>query len=223
MSNHINTLGEVFAFLKELQHNNNREWFAAHKQQYDYLRDTWLNDLQSLIAQMSDYDPSLRGVQAKDCAYRIYRDIRFSADKTPYKTYYSAVIGAKGRKTSKAAYYLHLQPGKAGLYFGMWCPTPELLRSVRSLIDAEHQELSQLLNAPDFASRYQFEPFQTLKRMPAGFDVNHPMADMIKAKDFTWGYPRPDNYFTSGDWVKRVADDMRHAKPIIDFLNYVFE
>ena len=73
MSNHINTLGEVFAFLKELQHNNNREWFAAHKQQYDYLRDTWLNDLQSLIAQMSDYDPSLRGVQAKDCAYRIYR------------------------------------------------------------------------------------------------------------------------------------------------------
>ena len=106
MSNHINTLGEVFAFLKELQHNNNREWFAAHKQQYDYLRDTWLNDLQSLIAQMSDYDPSLRGVQAKDCAYRIYRDIRFSADKTPYKTYFSAVIGAKGRKTSQAAYYL---------------------------------------------------------------------------------------------------------------------
>jgi len=219
-SNHIS---ELFQFLGQLRINNNREWFGEHKDTYNTLRQLWLNDLQHLIDRMSQYDPSLQGAQAKDCAYRIYRDIRFSTDKTPYKTCFSAVIGRNGRKCNQASYYLHLEPGNSALYAGLWCPAPDILRSIRSLIDAESQEISAILNSNDIASRFQFMPFQTLKKVPAGFDPNHPLANLLKAKDYTFGYTRPDSYFTKGDWTEKVATDFLYIKPVLDFINYVFE
>ena len=92
----------TYQFLSELRDNNRREWFAEHKAQYDMLRSRWLDQLQHLIDLMSQYDDTLHGVKAAHCAYRIYRDIRFSHDKTPYKTFFSAVIGKGGRKCTKA-------------------------------------------------------------------------------------------------------------------------
>ena len=121
----------TYQFLSELRDNNRREWFAEHKEQYDALRSRWLDQLQHLIDLMSQYDDTLHGVKAADCAYRIYRDIRFSHDKTPYKTFFSAVIGKGGRKCTKACYYVHFEPGNSGIFAGLWCPTPDVLRRTR--------------------------------------------------------------------------------------------
>lgn len=216
-------ISEILKFLTELRTNNNREWFTAHKQHYEALRASWLNDLQQLITIMSSYDQSLCNIQAKDCAYRIYRDIRFSPDKTPYKTHFGAVLGEKGRRTQKSCYYIHLEPGASGLYAGLWCPESSILRAVRSLIDAESQEFSALLNDNGFASHFTFMPIHTLKKVPAGYDADHPLATILKAKDYTFGRNVPDSYFTTGNWTERVAEDFEYFKPMNDFLNYVFE
>lgn len=96
----------LFDFLERLAANNSREWFAENKAEYLSLRDEWLGDVQRLINALAVYEPALAHVQARDCAYRIYRDTRFSADKTPLKTYFSALISPTGRHSERAAYYL---------------------------------------------------------------------------------------------------------------------
>lgn len=214
---------EALNFLRDLRSNNRREWFAEHKAQFDVLRNRWLDQLQQLISLMSQYDDSLRGVKAADCAYRIYRDIRFSHDKTPYKTHFGAVIGPNGRKCTKACYYLHLEPESSGLYAGLWCPSPDVLRRTRSLIDADGNELIEIINSPETASRFSFTPFQTLKKAPAGFNPNHQCIDLLRAKDYTFSHQCPDSYFASDNWMENAANDYRYIKPVLDFFNYVFE
>ncbi|MGN0214478.1 MAG: DUF2461 domain-containing protein [Muribaculaceae bacterium] len=214
---------ETFNFLRDLRSNNRRDWFAEHKAQFDMLRSRWLEQLQQLITIMSQYDDSLHNLKATDCAYRIYRDIRFSDDKTPYKTYFSAVIGTNGRKCTKACYYVHIEPNASGLYAGLWCPTPEVLRRTRSLIDADGNELVELINNPETASRFSFTPFQSLKKAPVGFNPNHQFIDLLRAKDYTFSHPCPDDYFTCGNWMEHAANDYFHIKPVLDFFNYVFD
>ncbi len=214
---------QLFEYLEQLKLNNNREWFNAHKDTYTALRELWLADLQRTISALSQHDPTLKGVQAKDCAYRIYRDIRFKADKTPYKNYFSACIGINGRKTMQSCYYLHFEPGNAGIYFGIWCPEPEHLRSLRSLINAYGDELQSLTTNPDFAGRFEFMPMSSLKKAPVGFPADHPQIEFLKAKDLTFGHNVADDYFTNPDWPERVANDLMHAIPVCNFLNYVFE
>jgi len=113
---------ELFSYLDALAANNNREWFAAHKTQYERLRARWIEDVQRLIDLMSAYDMSLAHVQARDCLYRIYRDTRFSLDKTPYKTYFSALISPTGRHCDRACYYFHVGADECAIYSGVWCP-----------------------------------------------------------------------------------------------------
>ena len=218
-----NYMTRLFEYLGELRNNNQRDWFNANKERYTELREPWLADLQRLIDLLADSRPELRGITARDCAYRIYRDIRFKADKTPYKTYFSACIGPQGRKTMQSCIYLHFEPGNAGVYFGIWCPEPDKLRALRRLIDADGDELQQAIEEPQFAALFRFMPFDTLKKAPKGYSPDHPHIRLLCAKDFTFGMTVPDTYFTQGDWVERVAHHLKHSMPVERFLNYVYE
>ncbi|MGN0230360.1 MAG: DUF2461 domain-containing protein [Muribaculaceae bacterium] len=218
-----NYMTRLFEYLGELRNNNQRDWFNANKDRYTELREPWLADLQRLIDLLADSRPELRGITARDCAYRIYRDIRFKADKTPYKTYFSACIGPQGRKTMQSCIYLHFEPGNAGVYFGIWCPEPDKLRALRRLIDADGDELQQAIEEPQFAALFRFMPFDSLKKAPKGYFPDHPHIHLLCAKDFTFGMTVPDTYFTQGDWVARVALHLQHAMPVERFLNYVYE
>lgn len=213
----------LFEYLGELRNNNQRDWFNANKERYTELREPWLADLQRLIDLLADSRPELRGITARDCAYRIYRDIRFKADKTPYKTYFSACIGPQGRKTMQSCIYLHFEPGNAGVYFGIWCPEPDKLRALRRLIDADGDELQQAIEEPQFAALFRFIPFDSLKKAPKGYSPDHPHIRLLCAKDFTFGMTVPDTYFTQGDWVERVAHHLKHSMQVERFLNYVYE
>ena len=213
---------QLFNFLSLLSVNNNREWFNCHKEEFNDLRNLWLADLKLLIGRMAEYDNSLRGVDVKDCVYRIYRDIRFSPNKLPYKTYLGAVIARGGRKTPKSCYYIHFEPGHCGLFGGIWCPEQSILNALRHEIDNNIEEFLDIIDEPSFKSRYTLSG-DSLKTMPKGFPKDLPHAKYIKMKEYLFSMPVADDYFLRNDWIERAASDFKPSKPLHDFLNYVFD
>ena len=213
---------KVLAFLRRLEKNNDRAWFKAHKEEFDAVRKPWEQDMERLIGMMGDYDDNLRGLAVKDCVYRIYRDIRFSKDKSPYKTYFSGVLGKGGRHTVMSSYYVHFQPGQLMLCGGVWWPEKPVLQRLRALIDAEPEEFTAIIKNPDITSRFTWES-DALKSVPKDYPKDHPMAEFLKMKEYILMMHPDESYFDCDDWVARVAEDLRPLKPLHDFLNYVFE
>ena len=188
---------EVLAFLRQLAVNNDRTWFKARKPQFDALRGPWEQDMERLIALVADFDPQACGLAVKESVYRIYRDTRFSHDKSPYKTYFSGVIGRGGRHTVQSCYYVHFGVNEMMLCGGIWWPEKPILEQLRRLIDAEPEEFVAI--------------------------VEHPMARYLKMKEYLLVKYITEDYFDCDDWVERVATDLQPLKPMNDFLNYVFE
>ena len=222
----MNYIPQLYDFLRRLDANNNRDWFKANKTEYDTLRALWLADLDRMIAAMGEWWPQLRGLTAKDCAYRIYRDTRFSLDKTPLKTYFSAGIGPQGRKAHGAGFYLQLGPGRftdeveSGLYGGVWCPEAPVLKKLRKAIVDNIEEFEEIINAPGVQKHFPGWCGDTLKTVPKGYDRNHPLAHLLRRKDYGKFHPATEGFFTEPDWPLHAADLFRHLKPFIDFLDY---
>jgi len=215
-------MAAVLDYLRELAIHNDRPWFKSHKQQYDDVRKPWEQDMERLIGLVADYDPQARGLTVKDSVYRIYRDVRFSPDKRPYKGYFSGVIGRGGRHTVRSCYYVHFEPDQLMLCGGIWWPQKDILDRLRHLIDAEGEEFLSIVNNPSIADHYRWQS-ASLKTMPKGFDREHPLSQYIKMKEYILVRNLTPDYFDCDDWVTRVAADLRPLKPLHDFLNYVFE
>ena len=188
---------QILDYLRELQVNNDRSWFKSHKERYDALRQAWERDMERLITLVGQWDDNVRGLMVRDCVYRIYRDTRFSANKAPYKNYFSGVLGRGGRHTIMASYYVHFEPDHCLLCGGIWWPEKDILNRLRALIDAEPQEFLHIAQQPDIAH--------------------------IKMKEYLLMMPVDEQYFDCDDWVERVASDLRPLKPMHNFLNYVFD
>ena len=213
---------EVLAFLRQLAIYNDRTWFKARKTRFDELRGAWEQDMERLIGLVAEYFPEVRGLAVKDCVYRIYRDIRFSHDKSPYKNYFSGVIGKGGRHSVRSSYYVHFGVEELMLCGGIWWPEKPVLTQLRGLIDAEPEEFQAIVSHPDITSRYQWMS-QSLKSVPKEFPKDHPMAQYLKMKEYLLAMHVTEDYFDCDDWVERVAADLQPLKPLHDFLNYVFE
>ena len=140
----------IFQFLKDLSANNNREWFNEHKAEYETARVEFDNFLATVIARISLFDETIRGIQPKDCTYRIYRDTRFSADKTPYKIHFGGYINAKGKKSDHCGYYVHLQPDGSMLAGGSLCLPSNILKAVRQSIYDNIEEFVAIVEDPEF-------------------------------------------------------------------------
>ena len=216
------SIPEILAFLRQLSINNDRTWFKARKDQFDALRKPWEQDMERLIGLVADFDPQARGLAVKDSVYRIYRDTRFSRDKSPYKNYFSGVIGKGGRHTVQSCYYVHFGVEDLMLCGGIWWPEKAILDQLRGLIDAEPDEFLAIVGNPDLTSRYQWMS-QSLKSMPKGYPKDHPLARYLKMKEYLLVDRVDESYFDCEDWVERVAADLQPLKPLHDFLNYVFE
>ena len=213
---------QVLAFLRQLELNNDRPWFKDHKDLYDSLRAPWERDMERLIGLVAEFDDNAAGLPVKDCVYRIYRDVRFSKNKAPYKNYFSGVIGRGGRHTVMSGYYLHIQPDNIMIAGGIWWPEKHILTQLRNLIDAEADEFLKIIQNPEFTSRYVWQS-DTLKTMPKDWPRTHPLEQFIKMKEYIVAMHLNEEYFDCDDWVERVAGDMRPLKPLHDFLNYVFD
>lgn len=211
---------ELFKFLTELALNNNREWFAQNKARYDALRERWIRDVQTLIDEMATWEPSLRHVQARDCLYRIYRDTRFSNDKTPYKTYFSVLISPTGRHTEKGAYYLHVGIDECALYGGVWCPPSPMLKKLRKAIVDNIDEFREILADPKLEELYPGWWGRQLKTAPKGYDRDHPDIDLLRLTEFGKCHNLDRDFFKSPQWPQKAASLFSVLKPMVDFLNY---
>ena len=213
----------LIEFLVELRKNNNREWFQAHKGVYDALRKQFIADVEQLIARLATYDEELRGLRVEDCIYRIYRDIRFSPDKTPYKTYFSAYMARGGKKSPRAGYYLHIEPGNVALSGGIWCPDTRLIKALRQAIYDNFDEWQSIVEAPLFKQIYPSFVGETLKIVPREFPNEGEHVPWVKRKDYTvWGL-QSDDFIGQADWVEQAAQKLLLIKPMNDFLNYTVD
>lgn len=216
----------LYDFLRRLRGNNNREWFKSRKEEYDELRAIWLAEVDVMLAHMSQWWPSLRGVTAKGCAYRIYRDTRFSQDKTPLKTYFSAGIGPQGRSSHAPGFYLQLGPSdgsaavESGLYGGLWCPDAAVLKKVRKAIVDNIEEFEDILHAPAMEKYFPEWCGRTLKTIPKGYDRNHPQAHLLRMLEYGKFYPAGEDFFFDPSWPERAAEMFGILRPFVEFLDY---
>lgn len=218
-------MSHVFSFLEELSRNNNREWFKARKSEFDDLRNHFLDDIDRLIALMSEWEPAIASQTAKTSVYRIYRDTRFSTDKTPYKTYFSAILSTYGRHAERACDYLQIdiRPGESGQYGGMWCPDSAILRKIRRAIVDNSEEFEEIVNAPEISRLYPGWYGNRLKTIPKGYPKDHPLAEVLRLKDYGKFCSCDRNFFTDPSWVEITSERFRILKPLIDFFNYSIE
>ena len=214
---------EILSYLSRLRDNNNRHWFHAPKEEYDRLRPPFAEKIQALIRQISLFDDEIAGLDAQSGMYRIYRDIRFSPDKTPYKTYMSAYIAKGGRKSLRAGYYFHFEPGNCMLSGGIWCPEPQLLKALRQAVYDNFDELKEIVEDRQFKSLYSDWVGEKLKIVPRPFPRDCEQAEWLKRKDYVVVNVKPDTFFDSPDWIERAAHDFQIMKPLNDFLNYTVD
>ena len=212
-------------FLSELALHNDRDWFHAHKDWYTASYQQFTRFSEAYIEGLSRIDDTLAGLQAKDCIWRIYRDVRFSADKRPYKEWFGVFPAAKGGKKSlHGGYYVHIQPGKCMFAAGIWDPTPELLKTLRKEIEANYDEVETIMAQPHYKRYFaDFDTDNMLKKVPKGFDPDFVHADWLKRKSYIISTMLTDEQVCAPDFLEPVLDIASAAKPLNDFLNYTFE
>jgi uncharacterized protein (TIGR02453 family) len=215
----------ILKFIEKLAENNNREWFAANKEWYLEVKNEVDQFAKLWLERLVELDPELAGLEPKDCVYRIYRDIRFSPNKEPYKHWMGIYVAKKGgRKSPYGGYYLHLQPGQCMFAAGMWCPNPDLLNAVRRELQANYEEVEEIMAAQPFKRYFgDFDQTYMLKRVPAGYDADFPHPDWLRQKWFIISTPFTDSEICKPAFLDRLLDIARAAKPMNDFLNYTFE
>lgn len=216
---------EIVKFLRDLSANNNREWFNANKSRYIEIQEKVNLLTEGLIKRISEFDPSIRGLGVKDCTYRIYRDVRFSADKRPYKTHIGIFITRGGKKSGYAGYYFHIAGDGAqwfdGHMFGAgdYCHEPGELRVIREDIESG-PEFAGIMDAAAEAGLHLDEDL-ALKRVPRGFDADGPYSHLLKYKAYCLIQPIPESEMSLPmDKIEALwAERARKARPFIDFIN----
>lgn len=165
------TVSNILSFLEEIKQNNNREWFAQNKERYIQAKEDFEKLCISLTDKISHFDNDILPVDAKECIFRIYRDTRFSHDKTPYKQHFAAFIAANGgRKSIRGGYYFHIEPGKCFVSIGVWCPPPDLLKALRQSVYDNIDELKEIIDNEAFKNYFpSFFDEDKLKTTPKGF------------------------------------------------------
>ena len=216
---------DIINFLRELNENNNREWFAQNKSRYERVRSKFEEISRLLIAEISVFDNDIKNVDVKDCVFRIYRDIRFSTDKTPYKTHFGVYIAsAGGRKSHRGGYYLHLDPAGCFIAVGVWCPPPNILKALRQSVCDNIDELNEIRNEASFNTYFKtFFEEDKLKNVPAGFPRDFPDAELLKLKHYMVEYKLDDKILNASDFVLQLAQIARAGYPLNKFLNYTVD
>ncbi|WP_330974580.1 DUF2461 domain-containing protein [Niabella digestorum] len=209
-------------FFKNLKKNNNKTWFDAHRAAYEAAREDFASFIDTIIQQFSKKEPSIAHLRAKDCMFRINRDIRFSKDKSPYKTNFGAYINNEGRKSVTAGYYFHLEPGESFVGGGMWMPPSDVLAKVRQEIDYNFADFERIIKSRKFKEVYgglYAEEGQVLNRVPKGYEADNPAAAYLKHKSFIALSNINDAELTDKSLVIKVIKAFEVLQPLNLFLN----
>ncbi|HEY0741631.1 MAG TPA: DUF2461 domain-containing protein [Chryseosolibacter sp.] len=213
-------LEQVLKFLKDIKKNNDRDWFEKNKPRYLEAKQTFEDLVAAVLGEISKFDSGLGGLDPKKLPFRIYRDVRFSKDKSPYKTNMGAGFSPNGKLVQEPGYYLHLEPGnKSFVAGGIYMPDAPNLAKIRQEIDYNADKLKKIMNAKSFKSSFDgFDDFDKLKTMPKGYPKDHPMVEVLKLKSIIVSHSFTDKEVTDKKFVKVAANYMKAIKPLNDFL-----
>ena len=209
-------------FLKDLKKNNNKPWFDANRKQYESAKQDFENFVQRIIDRHTKKDPSLIELKAKNCLFRINRDVRFSKDKSPYKTNFGAHINSGGKKSILAGYYFHFEPGESFAGGGVWMPMPPELKKIRQEIDYNFNEFKKIIGSKKFKSVYgdlSKSPEYSLVNVPQGFEKDNPAAEYLKLKSFVGMKKIKETDLSSKELEKQVAEAFEALQPLVEFIN----
>ena len=210
-------------FLKKLSKNNNKEWFNENKVSYQNAQAEIVDFIAAWIHQFGKKEESILNLDPKKCVFRIHRDVRFSANKNPYKTNLGAYL-TKGKHTNLAGYYLHIEPGKCFFGAGNYMPMPDQLAKIRQEIDYNLADFNKIISNKKFKENFgELSQENKLIRPPKGYDENNKAIDFLKLKGFTVYKSISDEELLSNDLLKMVVDLSSTAQPFIHFLDNAVE
>ena len=215
----------VLQFLRDLAQHNDRAWFNEHKERYLAVQQRWNEFCESLIGEIGAFDPDIARLTLRDCTYRIYRDTRFSPDKSPYKTHFGVFLAPGGKKSMHAGYYFHVGTGESNEYpqghmlaAGNYCYEPKAIQILREDIsDGWESFQNEVLAVAD--PRFVVDQEGALKRVPKGYAPDAPYADWMRLKSYCLVMNVDDDFITQPDLAKRVAELFRTTKPFNDYIN----
>lgn len=206
-------------FLQSLKKNNNREWFEKNRDKYEAAKKDFEEFVTRLIAQLAKADASLKDVKAKDSVFRIYRDVRFSKNKDPYKTNFGAVVVQGGRKSDKACFYIQVEPKNSFIAGGRWMPEADHLKEIRGEIFYNTAKFKKILADKVFKKTFKDLSDIKLKTAPKGFDKNFKDIELLKYTSFIVDTPVDDKTLTSKNLYKKCSDVHKAMIPLLKFLN----
>ena len=211
---------ESLEFLKDLAANNNREWFLENKGRYDKARENVIEFTAELLGEMHQVDPAIdEALDPKKCVMRIYRDIRFSKNKTPYKNNFGVSIPASGTKAGGAEYYLHIQPGKSFIAGGYWMPEAAHLKAIRQEIDYNAKDLKAIIDNAEFIKLFgKFRSQDQLKSIPRDYSADNENIELLKLKSFIVMHQIKDKELLSSNAAENIALICSKIYPLNVFL-----
>jgi len=212
-------------FLTNLKKNNNKAWFDAHRKEYDAAKSDFSNFIQSVIDRHARKDATIKTIVAKDCLFRINRDVRFSKDKSPYKTNMGAYINRGGKKSLFGGYYFHCEPGQSFAAGGSYTPDAADLAKIRQEIDYNLDEWNSILKNKTFKKYFTkgVEGIDVLSRPPKGYSEENPAIVYLKMKSYIVSRPLNDTDLLDKHLVKEISKTFEAMKPMIDFLNHAMQ
>jgi len=217
---------EAVQFLDDLIANNSTDWMHANKKRYENYKKDYHNYIAGILAEMKPLDQSLEPLDVKNCTFRINRDIRFSKDKSPYKTNIGVWFTQNKFRKNSPGYYIHFEKGNSFIAGGVWCPEPEQLKRIRKEIAFFHEDLEAIVDNEMFKKEFGTitrDENNTLKKAPKDFEANHPAIEFLKLKSYTASQKIDDNDFLNPNFSKIVAQKLIVLKPLNDFLNRALE
>jgi len=210
-------------FLKQLKKNNNKEWFDANRNKYEAARNDFASFVQNVIDKFCKTDTTLSSLTAKNCMFRINRDIRFSKNKSPYKTNMGAYFNAAGKNSMTSGYYLHISPGESFVGGGMYHPDADALKKLRQEIDYNFKEFNSIIDNKKFKAVYtkglSNDEDVKLSRPPKGYDENNPAIEFLKLKSIVATAPLTDEQLTDKAFVSIITKAFAALQPLVMFLN----
>lgn len=210
----------TLSFLRDIKKNNNRDWFEKNKEKYLLAKENVAALTDALLPQLCLFEKKFAGLTSKECLFRIYRDVRFSKDKRPYKNNIGASINIGGKKAMNAGYYLHIEPGKSFLAGGIWMPPIDIIKKIRQEIDYNGKKINKIISQKDFKKYYgKLDEEYKLKTTPKGYDKDHPDIELLRLNSFIVWHKYTDKEISNKNFVKELAKGSKIMKPFLDFLN----
>lgn len=211
----------IYEFLLELRENNNRDWFHANKEKYDKAKKDFEFFIELSIEQIKDIDPDISGLHAKDCIFRIFRDVRFSEDKRPYKTHFGAFLAKSGRKSRYGGYYIHIEPEASFLGGGCYMPAPNVLKAIREEIFQNPLEFKEIITNKEFTSHFPEMYGDKLKTAPRGYPKDFEHIDLLNFKNYAVGKTIPDKIVRSEQFPIEISKCFSSLRTLNAYLNNI--